>query len=164
MCIFLCKYLFQKLSYPFLYLLWENRPFGKNDTSAATLPGGHALPNLQFYYWTAVLVSVRWWFSQPKDNPVEIIEAALLGSYATLSNLLFWEPLSHTQVTCLMRITICVWSQSSLSYPFHFCASYSLMGWSFSSLPSHPAWFPTVGCKWGYHLETYYGKCDTDVV
>lgn len=46
--------------------------------------GGLALPNLQLYYWAAVLVMVRWWFSQPSHN-LAVTEAALLGSYAALT-------------------------------------------------------------------------------
>lgn len=51
--------------------------------------GGLSLPNFQLYYQEAVLVTVRWWFYQPRKNPAVTLEAAILGSYAALSNLVF---------------------------------------------------------------------------
>lgn len=40
---------------------------------------GLAFPNFQIYYWAAVLVTVRWWFSQPRKNPAVTLEATILG-------------------------------------------------------------------------------------
>lgn len=38
---------------------------------------------------------VRWWFSQAKDNAAVTLEAAIMGSYSTLSNLVFRGAKSH---------------------------------------------------------------------
>lgn len=46
--------------------------------------------NFQLYYWVVVLITVLCWFSQSTHNPVVAIEAALLGSYTFLCNLVFW--------------------------------------------------------------------------
>lgn len=51
-----------------------------------------ALPNLQLYYWAEVLVTVHLRFSQPTQNPAVTLEAALLGSYGALSNLVYHGP------------------------------------------------------------------------
>lgn len=74
--------------------------------------GGLALPNFLIYYWAAVLVTVRWWFSQPRQNPAVTLEAAILGSYAALSNLVFSGCRAHPGVTEPMRTTIRVWQSS----------------------------------------------------
>lgn len=78
--------------------------------------GGLALPNFQQYYWAAVLVKVRCWFSQPRDNPAVTLEAVLLGSYATLSNLVYRGVKTHPELTTLMRTTIMVWHRARVVY------------------------------------------------
>lgn len=74
--------------------------------------GGLALPNFLIYYWAAVLVTVRWWFSQPRQNPAVTLEAAILGSYAALSNLVYRGCKAHPCVTGPMKTTIWVWQSS----------------------------------------------------
>lgn len=78
--------------------------------------GGLALPNFQQYYWAAILVTARWWFSQPRDNPAVTLEAAILGSYAPLSNLVFRGVKAHPNLTTLMRTTITVWHRARATY------------------------------------------------
>lgn len=81
--------------------------------------GGLALPCFKKYYWAAVVVTVRWWFSQPKSNPSVNLEAAILGSYSALSNLFFRGSRAHLAVTTPMRTTVGVWEQmlKKLAHP-----------------------------------------------
>lgn len=74
------------------------------------------MPSFQLYYWVAVLVTVRWWFSQPKQNPAVILEAAILGSYAALSNLVYRGLKAHPAITTLMKMTVRVWQQAGTIY------------------------------------------------
>lgn len=64
------------------------------------------LPNFLLYYWAAVLVTVRWWFSQPRQNPAVRLEAAILGSYAALSNFVFRGVKALYSLTVPMRIRV----------------------------------------------------------
>lgn len=68
--------------------------------------GGLTLLNLQLYYWATVLVTVHWWFSQSTQNPATTLQAALLGPYAALANLVFCGPKAHLRVTGLMSTTL----------------------------------------------------------
>lgn len=61
-------------------------------------------------------MTVRWWFDQPRQNPAVTLEAAVLGSYATLSNLPYRGPRAHPQTTTLMRTTIQVWQRARAIY------------------------------------------------
>lgn len=91
--------------------------------SYLSLGGGLSLPNFQAYFWAAVLVTVRRWFSQPRDNPAVTLEAAIMGSYSTLSNLVFRGERSHPGITDLMRTTVLVWHRARAHYrsPEMFC-------------------------------------------
>lgn len=71
--------------------------------------GGLALPCLLKYYWAAVLVTVKWWLSGEPANPASSLEAALLGSYAELRNLIHRGPRSNSRVTFPMTTTLKVW-------------------------------------------------------
>ena len=75
--------------------------------------GGLALPNFRKYYWAAVLVSVRWWFTQDHTNPSVTLEAAIMGSYAGLTNLVYRGVRANNQITAPMRATVVVWGQVS---------------------------------------------------
>lgn len=75
--------------------------------------GGLALPCFRKYYWAAVIVTVRWWFSQPKSNPSLNLEAAIMGSYSALSNLVFRGVKTHKDMPTPMRTTVTVWEQMS---------------------------------------------------
>lgn len=68
--------------------------------------GGLAPPNFKHYYWATVLVTVQWWFAQLRGNPVVNSKAALLGSYAELSNVAFRGSRVNSNITMLMCITI----------------------------------------------------------
>lgn len=78
--------------------------------------GGLSLPDFQVYFWAAVLVTVRWWFSQPCDNPAVTLEAAIMGSYSSLSNVVFRGMKSHPGITDLMNTTITVWNRARNSF------------------------------------------------
>lgn len=75
--------------------------------------GGLALPCFCQYYWVTVLVTVRWLFEQPRSNPAVNLEAAILGSYSALSNLVFRGTKAHINTTVPMTTTIRVWVQMS---------------------------------------------------
>lgn len=57
--------------------------------------GGLALPNLQIYYWAAVLVTAYWWFEGAHANVTVCLEAASLGSMLDLQSLVH-RGLGHT--------------------------------------------------------------------
>lgn len=59
---------------------------------------------------------VRWWFLKPRDNPAVTLEAAILGSYAALSNLVFCGVKAYPELTTLMRTTITVWHRARAVY------------------------------------------------
>lgn len=56
-------------------------------------------------------MTVRWWFMQDHSNPSVNLEAAILGSYSELSNLVYREPRSTAQITALVRTMVLVWRQ-----------------------------------------------------
>lgn len=74
------------------------------------------MPHFQLYYLAAVLVTVHWWFSQPRQNPAVLLEAPILGSYADLSNLVYRGPKAHPAVTTLMKTIVRVWQQAGDIY------------------------------------------------
>lgn len=88
--------------------------------------GGLGLPNSQLYYWAAVSVTVRWWFSQSRHNPTVTLEAPLLGSYAALSNLVYR---AYPLVTVPMRMTMRVWTQARKVYHKEFTFSPHQLLW-----------------------------------
>lgn len=57
-------------------------------------------------------MTVRWWFSQPCQNPAVTLEAAVMGSYAALSNLPYRGIKATPAVTGPMKTTIHVWRSS----------------------------------------------------
>lgn len=73
--------------------------------------GGLSLPDFKKYYWTAQLVTVRWWFAQDISNPAVNLEAAILGSYSEVSNLVYRGPKYSHQVTTPMKTTLMAWKQ-----------------------------------------------------
>lgn len=72
--------------------------------------GGLALPCFRKYYWAAVLVTVRWWFKQTRFNPMVNLEAAIMGSYSTLTNLVYRGTKASPQALP-MRTTVLVWEK-----------------------------------------------------
>lgn len=54
--------------------------------------GGLAVPCFLKYYWAAVLVTVKWWLAEDPANPAFTVEAALMGSYSELRNLIHGAP------------------------------------------------------------------------
>lgn len=97
--------------------IWAGKPprVAKTILYLPLSGGGLPLPNFLMYYWAAVLVTVRWWFSQPRQNPAVTLEAALLGSYAALSNLPYRGPRADPAVTSPMKTTIQVGKSSRAS-------------------------------------------------
>lgn len=98
--------------------MWAGRP-PRVEKQILYLPmsgGGLALPNFQLYYWAAILVTVQWWFSQPKQNPATTLEAAILRFYAALSNLVFKGLRASPLMTSLMRTTVRVWQEARVVY------------------------------------------------
>lgn len=77
--------------------------------------GGLSLPNFQLYYWAAVLVTGKWWFSQARDNLAVTLEAAIVGSYSTLK-LVSRGPRAHLEITILMRTIVLVWRRAQAKY------------------------------------------------
>lgn len=110
------KSFFRRLEGLLVSFVWAGKP-PRVARKILYLPlsrGGLALPNFQIYYWAAVLVTVHWWFSQPRQNPAITLEAATLGSYAALSNLVFWG--ASRSVTTPMKNTIRAWQDVRVAY------------------------------------------------
>lgn len=110
---------FRRLESLLIHFVWAGRP-PRVAKQILYLPlsggGGLALPNFQIYYWAAVLVTIRWWFSQPTQNPAVTLEAAILGSFAALSNLPFRGLRASLSMTTLMRTTVRVWQEARKIY------------------------------------------------
>lgn len=110
---------FRRLESLLIHFVWAGRP-PRVAKQILYLPlsggGGLALPNFQIYYWAAVLVTIRWWFSQPTQNPEVTLEAAILGSFAALSNLPFRGLRASLSMTTLMRTTVRVWQEARKIY------------------------------------------------
>lgn len=77
---------FRRLEGVLTTFIWAGRPprVAKKILYLPLSGGCLALQNFFLYYWAAVLVTVRWWFSQPRQN-----SAVILGSYAALTNLVY---------------------------------------------------------------------------
>lgn len=80
------------------------------------------------YYWAVVLVSMRWWFTQDQSNPVINLEAAILGSYSELSNLVYRGPRLNPHTTTPMNTTVMVWKRISMTWPGKFSSYTPLWG------------------------------------
>lgn len=115
---------------------WGRVPrVARSTLQIALSEGGLALPNFRIYYWTAVLISVRWWFTQDQSNPSVNLEAAILGSYSELSNIVYRGPRSTMQTTISMRTTVRVWKQVSKHIEELQTFSPHIPLWGNSSLP-----------------------------
>lgn len=68
--------------------------------------GGLSLPRFRQYYWAALFVTARCWFAQTVLNPAVTLEAAILGSYAALSNLVFRGPKAHATMATSMKTIV----------------------------------------------------------
>lgn len=81
---YLPKTFFRRLQGVWVFFIWAGRPprVAKHILYLPLSSGGLALPNSLIYYWAAVLVTMRWLFSQPRLNPAVTLEAGILGSYA----------------------------------------------------------------------------------
>lgn len=95
---------------PFIWVGQKPR-LAKTILQLPLTEGGLALPRIKFYYWAAVLATVRWWFEQQDTNPAVNLEAALLGSYSELINLVYRGPQSNPNITIPMKTTIFVWRE-----------------------------------------------------
>lgn len=80
---------FLKLDQTITSFIWAGATprVAKHTLQLSLTEGGLSLPNFKKYYWAAILVTVRWWFAQDNTNPAVNLEAAILGSYSELSNL-----------------------------------------------------------------------------
>lgn len=58
-----------------------------------------------------MLVTVRWWFLQSRSNPAVNLEAAVLGSYSALTNIVYRGVKACPQAMILMRTTVQVWER-----------------------------------------------------
>lgn len=85
---------FKDIDYCVGSFIW-NEAVPRLPKSTLWLPahlGIFALPNLQMYYWAAMLVSIQWWFIGSKSNVVTCLEAVCLGSLADLWNFAYRGP------------------------------------------------------------------------
>lgn len=81
--------------------------------STLTLPvrcGGLALPNYRTYYWTAVLVTVRWWYVLSKSNAAVCLEAVVLGSLRELGNLVYRGHRAYDNLPQPTKTTLKTWA------------------------------------------------------
>lgn len=100
-----------KMLTPFL---WKNQtPRLNRDTLKAPYEhGGLALPNMYIYYIAVQLSYASWWLRADANNPAVVLEAALVGSYEALANLVYREgryPIKH--YTSLMAATVSTWKR-----------------------------------------------------
>lgn len=109
------KSFFHKM-FQLLFRRGKPRDWRGRCSSSPFLRGVWQCPHFQLYYWASVLVTVWWWFSQPKMNPAVTLEVAILGSYAALSNVSYRGPRAHSQATTLMRTTVHMWQQARAVY------------------------------------------------
>lgn len=79
---------------------------GKNPRTLQLRSCWGAWPCFIKYYWAAVLVTVKWWLSEEPANPASTLEAALLGSYSELWNLVLRGPRYNSRVTLPMCSTL----------------------------------------------------------
>lgn len=108
------RLIFAKLKSIIYSFVWNGRPpwLAITTFQLPITQGGLSLPDFQVYFLAAVLVTVRWWFSQPHDNPAVTLEAAIMGSYSSLSNAVFRGTKSHPGIMELMSTTITVWNRA----------------------------------------------------
>lgn len=106
---------FTKLEQTVTSFIWQGSipRVARSTLQLGLSEGGLALSNFKKYYWAAVLVLVRWWFTQDQSNPSVNLEAAILGSYSELSNVVYRGPRSSMQITTPMRTMVGVWRQVS---------------------------------------------------
>lgn len=84
------------------YLAWKTYPWHRWGGSISLK--WHFSPKFCMYLET-------WWFTQSRHNPSAILEAAILGSYSALSNLVFRGLKAHVAMTTPMCTTTRVWEK-----------------------------------------------------
>lgn len=123
---------FAKLKSIISSFVWNRKPprLAISNLQLPITQGGLSLLDFWVYFWAAVLVMGRWWFSQPHDNPAVTLEAAIMGSYSSLSNMVFRGTRSHPGIMELMRKTITVWHRARTRFgsPRDFLPSQSPLG------------------------------------
>lgn len=72
--------------------------------------GELALPDLQVYFWAAVLVTVRWWFTHSPMNAVVCLEAASLGLLMKLGSLVYRGPQAYPVLPYPTRTIHRIWA------------------------------------------------------
>lgn len=102
--------LFNKLYSIISSFIW-NGSTPREEKNTLQLPASFGSFALFFikYYWATVLVTVHCWLSEEPDNLAATSEAALLGSYADLRNLINRGPRSNPRITALMCTILKVW-------------------------------------------------------
>lgn len=69
------------------------------------------------YYVATQLSYVAWWLRADANNPAVVLEAALVGSYEALANLVYREgKYSVPHLTTLMTATIAIWKKFVVVY------------------------------------------------
>lgn len=67
---------------------------------------------MHIYYVAVQLSHASWWLRADSNNPAMVLEAALIGSYEALVNLVYREGKCQTQhYTSLMATIIAIWKQ-----------------------------------------------------
>lgn len=99
--------------------LWHKRVprLHRNTLKAPVEHGGLALPDMYVYYVAIQLSYAAWWLRADANNPAVVLEAALVGSYEALANLVYREgkyPVPH--LTTLMTATIAIWKKFVVVY------------------------------------------------
>lgn len=102
---------FTKLDSLVTSFVWNGKAprIAKTTLQLPVAMGGLALPCFLKYYWAAVLVTLKWWLAEEPSNPASAVEAALLGSYSELRNLIHKGPRSSPKISVPMKTTIKVW-------------------------------------------------------
>lgn len=84
------------------------------------------------------------------DNPAVTLEAAIVGSYSTLRNLIFRGPKAHPEMTSLMRTTVQVWHRAGAKYCDSESFSPHIPLWGNPCLPHiNTIPDPSVWASWG---------------
>lgn len=103
---------FQSIDRLLAPFLWSNQALRlSRDTQKAPFDrGGLALPDLYIYYIVTQLSFASWWIRADSNNPAVVLEAALVGSYEALANLVYREGrYLGMHYTSLMAATVTAW-------------------------------------------------------
>lgn len=96
-----CSFLWP-LSYPSISIRTLQDPSGQ---------GGLALPGLYKYLLAGQMVFARHWLLRDDEDAAKVLEAAILGSYEGLSNLVYRGSQVQSPITGSIRVTIQAWDR-----------------------------------------------------